>query len=47
MNKKIDFDYYANYFAMIEERLVNTEKYIAFEKKEFRNIFIRVCKHYQ
>lgn len=33
MNKKIDFDYYANYFAMIEERLVNTEKYIAFEKK--------------
>lgn len=29
----MDFKYYVNYFAMLEERLINTEKYVAFEKE--------------
>lgn len=32
----IDFFYYVNYFAMLEERLVNTEKYVAFEKDNLK-----------
>ncbi len=27
----MDFNYYVNYFSLLEERLINTEKYIAFE----------------
>lgn len=32
----IDFFYYVNYFAMLEDRLVNTEKYVAFEKDNLK-----------
>lgn len=36
MNKKIDFDYYANYFAMLEDRLFNTERYVACEQDNLK-----------
>ena len=27
----MDFNYYVKYFSFLEERLLNTEKYVAFE----------------
>lgn len=34
----MDFNYYVKYFAMLEERLFNTERFVAFEKENL-NIF--------
>ena len=46
----MDFKYYVNYFAMLEERLANTEKFVAFEKEnldtfsiEFASIINDCC----
>ena len=46
----MDFNYYTNYFAMLEDRLLNTEKYVAFEEEnlevfsiEFASIINDCC----
>lgn len=38
----MDFEYYIKYFAMLEERLKNIEKYIAFEEENL-NVFSIEC----
>ncbi|MBQ3589758.1 MAG: hypothetical protein II980_04830 [Clostridia bacterium] len=36
----MDFNYYVNYFAILEKRLVETEKYVAFEKENLNTFSI-------
>lgn len=38
----MDFNYYVKYFSLLEERLVNIEKYIAFEKENL-DVFSIEC----
>lgn len=38
----MDFKYYTKYFAMLEERLKNMEKYIAFEEENL-DVFSIEC----
>lgn len=38
----MDFMYYVNYFAMLEERLISLQKYIAFEEENL-NVFSIEC----
>lgn len=39
----MDFNYYVKYFKMLEERLVNVEKYIAFEEENLNTFSIELA----
>lgn len=36
----MDFNYYVKYFAVLEERLLNTERFVAFEKENLKTFSI-------